>query len=435
LRDGTAAAVIPTARAKTRNADSEYRFRPDSDFWWLTGFDEPDSVLVLLPAHAPNQQPRSVLFLRDKHREQEIWSGARLGVAAAPGELGVDAAHPIGELWNKLPELLRNYERVVYRTGLDDARDRELLAMLARMRAQTRANWTAPQEMLDTAPVLHELRLFKSPAELEVMRRAATITAEAHVAAMRAARPGVRENEIEALIEYTFRRRGASAPAYGTIVAGGEHACTLHYVRNDSVLRDGDLLLIDAGAEFECYASDVTRTFPINGRFGAEQRALYQVVLDAQLAAIERVRPGAAFGDVHDAALRALVGGLIELGLLGGALEDELKKDDFKRFYMHRTSHWLGLDVHDCGAYMHNGASRKLEPGMVLTVEPGLYVAADDERVEERWRGIGIRIEDDVLVTPTGGEVLTAAIPKSTADLEALVGRAADRHEKSPGAS
>ena len=354
---------------------------------------------------------------------------------AAPGELGVDAAYPIGELWSKLPELLRNYERLAYRTGQDEARDRELLAMLARMRAQTRANWTAPQEVLDAAAVLHELRLFKSPAEIEVMRRAAAITAEAHVAAMRAARPGVRENEIEALIEYTFRRRGATAPAYGTIVAGGEHACTLHYVRNDAVLRNGDLLLIDAGAEFDCYASDVTRTFPVNGRFSAEQRALYQVVLDAQLAAIERVRPGAAFSDVHDAALRVLVGGLIELGLLGGALDDELKKDDFKRFYMHRTSHWLGLDVHDCGTYVHNGASRRLEPGMVLTVEPGLYIAADDERVEQRWRGIGIRIEDDVLVTAGGGEVLTAAVPKSIAELEALIGAESNGHEKSPSAA
>jgi Xaa-Pro aminopeptidase len=344
-------------------------------------------------------------------------------VLAAPSELGVDAAHPIGELWNKLPELLRNYERLAYRTGQDEARDREMLAMLARMRSQTRANWTAPQEVLDTAPVLHELRLIKSPAEIEVMRRAAAITAEAHLAAMRAARPGVRENEIEALIEYTFRRRGATAPAYGTIVAGGDHACTLHYVRNDAVLRGGDLLLIDAGAEFECYASDVTRTFPVSGRFSAEQRALYQVVLEAQLAGIARVRPGAAFGDVHDAALRKLIGGLIALGLLGGPLEDELKKDDYKRFYMHRTSHWLGLDVHDCGVYVQNGASRRLEPGMVLTVEPGLYVAADEERVEPRWRGIGIRVEDDVLVTATGGEVLTAAIPKSIAELEVLTSR------------
>jgi Xaa-Pro aminopeptidase len=420
LRERRAAAVIPTARAKVKNHDTEFRFRPDSDFWWLTGFDEPDSVLVLLPALDAQTKDRSVLFLRDKKRDEEVWSGIRLGVAAAPFELGIDAAHPVQELWTKLAELLRGYERVVYRTGLDETRDREMLATIARMRAQVRATWIAPQEIVDTAPVLHELRLFKSEDELAVMRRAAEVTARAHIAAMRETAPGVRENEIEALIEYTFRRAGANGPAYGTIVAGGANACTLHYVRNDRVLADGDLLLIDAGAEFDYYACDVTRTFPVNGRFSAEQRALYEVVLGAQLAAIERCRPNEPFQAVHDTALRVLVEGLIEHGLLAGPLDQALAKETYKRFYMHRTSHWLGLDVHDCGAYVVAGETRALAPGMVLTVEPGLYVAEDDTTVEERWRGIGIRIEDDVLVTVDGNEVLTRAIPKTIDELESL---------------
>lgn len=423
LRSRGAAALIPTAGHKIRNFDAEYRFRPDSDFWWLTGFGEPDAALLLLPGLRAGTADRAILFLRDKKREEEIWTGRRLGVAAAKSELGVDEALPWAELWTKLGELLKGYSRVVYRSGLDEARDRQFHQTLAKLRMQTRIPEPVPVEVLDPAPILHELRLFKSPGELAVMRRAAAITAEAHAAAMHAARPGVNEREIDALLQYEFLRRGANGPAYTNIVAGGANACILHYVENDAPLRDGDLLLIDAGSEVDCYASDVTRTFPINGRFSREQRALYDVVLAAQHAAIAEVSPGRAFTAAHEAALRVLTAGLVEHGLLKGPVDVALKDETYKRFYMHRTGHWLGLDVHDCGAYVVDGGPRALAPGMIVTVEPGLYVADDDETVESRWRGIGIRIEDDVLVTADGHDVLTRAIPKEAAELERLCER------------
>jgi Xaa-Pro aminopeptidase len=412
-----AAALVPTARAKLRNHDSEYRFRPDSDFWWLTGFDEPEAALVLLPPLG-DRGARSVLFLRDREREKEVWTGRRLGVVAAPARLGVEEAYPIGELATRLPKLLAGYRRLCYRAGCDEERDREVLALLARLRAQSRAPLPPPQELVDPAAVLHELRLFKDEQELAAMRRAAAITAEAHLAAMRATRPGAREHEIEALIEYEFRRRGSTGPAYGTIVVGGANACVLHYVRNDAELAAGELLLVDAGAEWEYYASDVTRTHPVGGRFDPERRALYEVVLRAQRAALELARPGEAFDALHRRAVETLVEGLCGLGLLPEEPRRCLETESYKRFYMHRTSHWLGLDVHDAGAYVVGGASRKLEPGMVLTVEPGLYVAEDEESVEPRWRGIGVRIEDDVLITAGGHEVLTAAVPKEPDEVE-----------------
>jgi Xaa-Pro aminopeptidase len=416
-----AAAVVPTATHKVRNNDCEYRFRPDSDFWYLTGFAEPESVLVLVPLQAgtSSPKPRTILFLREKDREREIWTGRRLGLAAAPGALGIDEARPIERLWDDLPALLRNVERIVWRAGLDEARDREMMSLLARLRASAKGPVVPPLELLDPAPLLHEMRLRKSAAELDVMRRAARITRDAHVAAMKRAKPGVNEREIDAGLEAAFKSAGATGAAYTNIVAGGANACILHYVENDQPLRDGDLLLVDAGSEVDYYASDVTRTYPVNGRFTPEQRAIYDVVLDAQLAAIAHVKPGVTFTSVHEVALERLVRGLVKLGLLPGPVEMELGQDGYKRFYMHRTSHWLGLDVHDCGAYVVEGASRALEPGMVLTVEPGLYVAPDDETVEARWRGIGVRIEDDVLVTAAGHEVLTAGIPKHADELEA----------------
>ncbi len=423
-----AAAVIPTATHKIRNHDCEYRFRPDSDFWYLTGFAEPDGVLVLIPALATtkSKNARSILFLRDKDREREIWTGRRLGVAGAAERLGVDEARPIERLWTDLPELLKNVERIVWRTGADEARDREMLQTVSKLRASAKGGVVPPLELLDPAPLLHELRLKKSADEIDVMRRAARITKDAHIAAMKRARPGVNEREIDALLDSTFRASGATGSAYTNIVAGGANACILHYVENDAALRGGDLVLIDAGSEVDYYASDVTRTFPVSGRFSAEQRALYEVVLDAQLAAIAHVRPGVTFVSVHEVALERLVRGLVRLGLLAGPPETVVEKEAYKRFYMHRTSHWLGLDVHDCGAYVVEGASRKLEPGMVLTVEPGLYVAEDDTSVEARWRGIGIRIEDDVLVTASGSDVLTAAIPKTIPEIETLRAEAFD---------
>ena len=425
LRQDGAAAVIPTATSKLRNNDSEYRFRPSSDFWYLTGFGEPESVLVLLPrgqcerGALPKGEPESVLFLRERNAAEEVWTGRRLGVERAPAALGVDRAYPIEELETRLPQLLRGYARLSTRTGEDPDQDRRFLRALARLRKRAghKAQW--PVEIVDPGALLHELRLFKTPAELERMRRAAAISASAHVAAMAAAGPGVNEREIEALIEYTFRRQGANGPAYNSIIAGGANACILHYVENDMPLVDGELLLVDAGAEFECYASDVTRTFPVNGTFTPEQRAIYDVVLGAQKATLAIVAPGVSTNALHELALTRLVEGLVDLGLLRGSVEQNIADESYRRFYMHGVSHWLGLDVHDCGAYQVGGEARLLEPGMVTTVEPGIYVAPDDETVERRWRGIGVRIEDDVLVTAEGHENLTAAIPKEADEVEA----------------
>lgn len=414
-----AAAIIPTGAVKLRNHDSEYRFRPRSDFYYLTGFREPDAVLVLVPHHA---EAHSVLFLNEKDREAETWTGRRLGVAAAPETLGVARAYPLGELWTRLAELLPGHGRLVYGFGEDSAFDHELLAHVAELQQKSRAPRVVPRQWVEPALLLHELRLKKDEGELERMRAAARVSAEAHRAVMRAARPGVNEGELDALLEYTFRRRGGTGSAYGNIVAGGANACILHYRENDQPLREGELCLVDAGCEWDFYASDVTRTFPVGGRFTSEQRALYELVLRAQDAAIARVRPGATQDEVHDAAVGVLCDGLLALGLLSGTREEVLEQQTYRRFYMHRTGHWLGLDVHDCGLYSVGGAPRPFEAGMVTTVEPGLYVAPDEERVEPRWRGIGIRIEDDVLVTAAGHELLTGDVPRAPEEIEALCG-------------
>jgi len=423
LAEVGAAAVIPTATPKVSNHDNEYLFRPESDFWYLTGFDEPGAVLVLLPRGADREQPHSVLFLREKKLAEEVWTGRRLGLEAAPQALGVDRALSIESFWKELPDLLEGYEHIVWRTGRDEPGDRSMLATLETLRNRPRNLPPRPAALLDPAPLLHELRLFKGPGELELMRRAAAISTEAHVAAMAAAQPGMREHELDALLSYCFRRRGAGGEAYPNIVAAGKNACVLHYRASDAELRAGDLVLIDAGCEVDCYASDITRTFPADGRFSAEQRALYDVVLAAQLEALAAVKPGATIVGVHEVALGVLVRGLLEHGLLEGTEEQVLESQSFRRFYMHRTSHWLGLDVHDCGAYTYAGHSRSLEPGMVLTIEPGLYVAPDDETVEPRWRGIGIRIEDDALVTVDGHEVLTPDVPKTADEVEQACAR------------
>jgi Xaa-Pro aminopeptidase len=417
-----AAAVLPTAPQRTRNHDNEYPFRPDSDFWYLTGFDEPGAALVLLPKGPLRERSESVLFLREKKAEEEVWTGRRLGLAAAPTALGVDRALPIEDLWKALPDLLEGAERIVWRGGLDEARDRALMGVLNTLRQRPRNLPPRPAALLDPAPILHEQRLFKSAAELELMRRAADISSEAHTAAMGAAQPGMREHELDALLSYVFRSRGAGGEAYPNIVAAGENACILHYRASSAELKAGELVLVDAGCELECYASDITRTYPIDGRFNDEQKALYEIVLAAQLAALAAVKPGATVVGVHEVALDVLVRGLLELGLLEGSVQEVLESGSYRRFYMHRTSHWLGLDVHDCGAYALDGSSRALEPGMVLTIEPGLYVAPDDETVDARWRGIGIRIEDDALVTARGNEVLTSA-PKSVEDVEQACAR------------
>ncbi|NOT30148.1 MAG: M24 family metallopeptidase [Planctomycetes bacterium] len=412
-----AAAIVPAGGLKIRNHDSEYRFRPRSDFYYLTGFREPDAVLVLVPACAEAQ---SILFVNEKDREAETWTGRRLGTAAAPAALGVQRALPLGELWTRLSEFLPGHTRMVHGFGEDPTFDQKLLAAVGTLQQKGRAARAAPRQWVEPALWLHELRLRKDEAELDCMRRAARVTAEAHRAVMAAARPGINEGELDGLLDYTFRRRGGTGSSYGNIVAGGAGACILHYRENDRPLVQGELCLVDAGCEWNYYASDVTRTFPVGGRFSREQRALYELVLRAQEAAILKVRPGATHDEVHDSALAVLVDGLLALGLLSGAREKALAEHAYRRFYMHRTGHWLGLDVHDCGLYTLDGAPRPFEPGMVTTVEPGLYVAPDDETVEARWRGIGIRIEDDVLVTPGGHEVLTREVPKSADEVEDL---------------
>jgi len=414
-------AVVPAARHATRNADTEYEYRQNSDFFYLTGFTEPEAVLVLAPGRAGE---KSVLFLRARDRAQEIWTGRRLGIEGALAELGVDAAYPIEELAERLPGLIVGSPTLYYQLGLDEPLDRVLLAAVKEARHRVRRGGVAPLSFVDPGTVLHEMRLHKTPDEVEVMRRAAAATLAGHEAGMRATRPGLWEYELEAVIEYQYRLAGANDLAYPSIVAGGANATILHYNTNRDRLKAGDLVLVDSGAEADLYASDVTRTWPVNGKFSYEQRALYEIVLRAQLAAIEHVRPGRSYNAYHEAAVRVLTEGLVEVGLLAGSIDGLIESNAFFAFYPHRTGHYLGLDVHDVGRYTEADSSyRTLEPGMVVTVEPGLYVQPDLD-VPEAWKGIGIRIEDDILCTTDGPDNLTAAIPKTVADVEAIVGSA-----------
>jgi Xaa-Pro aminopeptidase len=408
--------IVPGARQLTRSNDTEFSFRQDSDFFYLTGFDEPNALLVLSPEHG------SIVFVRERDRTKEIWNGRRLGTAAAPAALGVDAAFPIEELAERLPEYLVGARTLHYTFGLDESRDRIVHASLDSARAKTRRAGHAPARFVDPALPLHEMRLFKSADEIAIMRRAADATRRGHMAAMRSTRPGLHEYEIEAAIEYEYARAGAQAPAYESIVGSGENATILHYVANRDVLKDGDLLLVDSGAEVDCYTCDVTRTWPVNGRFSAEQRAIYEIVLAAQAASIARVRRGVLRNEFHEASVRVITEGLIDLGLLSGSVDEAIEKETYREFYMHGTGHWLGLDVHDVGNYLDaDDKPRPLQAGMVTTVEPGIYVHADMD-VDERFKGIGVRIEDDILVTAEGNDNLTAAIPRSIADIEAIVG-------------
>ncbi len=414
---GQGVMILPAPPTVIRNNDVEHEFRQGSDLYYLTGFDEPESVLVLSTVHPEH---RAVLFLRTRDPERETWDGPRLGVERAPAELGVDAAFPIGELDERLPTYMENTRRVYYRLGLDRRFDDRFLGALDVVRLRSRRSGECPSEIVEPGVILHEMRVKKSTDEIAVMRRAAAITREAHLAAMRAAQPGRYEYELEAELLRTFRAHGSERPAYGSIVGAGPNATILHYRRNDRRLESGDLVLIDAGAEFGYYASDVTRTFPVSGHFSPEQRAIYELVLQAQLAAIETVRPGATLDAIHERAVAVLVDGLLALGLLQGEREQVIEQGDYKRFYMHRTSHWLGMDVHDVGRYHQAGSPRALEPGFVLTVEPGLYISPSAE-VDPRYRGIGVRIEDDLLVTSDGSENLTADIPKAPPELEAIL--------------
>jgi Xaa-Pro aminopeptidase len=413
---GEGVAVIPTAPERLRNRDSHYPYRFDSYFYYLTGFQEPEAVLVVVGGAAP----RSLLYCREKHPERETWDGFRHGPEGAREHFGVDEAHAIAALDEAMPALLADRAALWYPVGADADWDARAMRWLNAVRANARAGVGAPQALHDVRAPLDEMRLLKDARELALMRRAAAISAAAHRRAMLAARPGRREYEVEAELLHAFRVSGARFPAYAPIVAGGAHACVLHYVQNDALLADGALLLIDAGCELEGYAADITRTFPVNGRFDGAQREVYEIVLAAQRAAMARVRAGAAWNEPHDAAVRELAQGMIDLKLLQGSLDEVLEKETYKRFYMHRTGHWLGLDVHDAGEYKRAGAWRTLAPGMTLTVEPGLYIRAAED-VPERLRDIGVRIEDDVLVTPGECEVLTAEAPKAIADIEALI--------------
>ena len=411
-------AIVPTAPQRVRNRDSEYLYRYDSYFYYLCGFQEPDAVLVLIAGAAP----QSLLFCREKNLERETWDGFRYGPDAAKEIFGVDAAYPIAQLDEKLPLLMANQPALHYAPGMDADWDARVMRWLNQVRAQSRTGVSAPQRIHDVRALLDEMRLIKDGQELALMRRAAGISAQAHVRAMRATRPGKMEYEIEAELQYEFRRNGAQFPAYWPIVAGGANACVLHYSDNQARLDDGALLLIDAGCELDGYASDITRTFPVNGKFTGPQKDVYELVLAAQAAAIAATRPGAAWDAPHEAAVRALAQGMIDFGLCQGSLDQVLESGAYKRYYMHRTGHWLGLDVHDAGEYKIEGKWRPLVAGMTLTVEPGCYIRAAADVPQAYWE-IGVRIEDDVLVTADGCELITVATPKSVADIEALVGR------------
>ncbi|HEV8245385.1 MAG TPA: aminopeptidase P N-terminal domain-containing protein [Polyangiaceae bacterium] len=406
--------VLFSAPLAIRNNDVEHEYRQDSDFYYLTGFDEQESVLVL--QSAPTL--RLTLFVRPRDPERETWDGPRAGVEGAVSEFGADAAYPISELATRLPDLIENSDSIHYRIGRARENDDVVLAALDKVRGRSRLGVSCPRAIVDPAYVLHELRLHKDESELGLMDRAAEITAEAHALAMAQTAPGKYEYEIEALLRAVFRRRGSERPAYSPIVGSGPNATILHHRRNDRMMNDGELLLIDAGCEFGYYASDVTRTFPVSGKFSDPQRAVYQIVLDAQLAAIEKTLPGRTFDEVHRAAAEVVARGLIELGVIQGPLDEALEQQRHKPFFMHKTSHYLGMDVHDVGSYHLLGKPRPLSAGMVITVEPGLYFGANDQRVPEPLRGIGVRIEDDVLVTDGAASVITRAIPKGIDEVE-----------------
>ena len=409
--------IVAAAPERVRNNDAHYPYRQDSDFYYLSGFPETDAVLALVPGRAPSE---TILFCRERDAERERWDGPRAGTEGAVTVYGMDDAFPIDDIDDILPGLIEGRTRVYYHFGRDAEFDLKLIGWVNRVRAQIRHGAKPPHEFVALPHLLHDLRLYKSRAELRLMRKSAQIAANAHCRAMQATRAGLNEHEIEAELLHAFRKHGA-VPSYEPIVGGGANGCVLHYRANNAELRDGDLLLVDAGAEYQCYASDITRTWPVNGRWSPEQRALYDLVLAAQLAAIDEVRAGHTFDAYHEAAVRTLTRGLCKLGLLAGSVEKNLREHAYRKFYMHKTGHWLGLDVHDAGDYRIDGEFRVLEPGMVVTVEPGLYIAPDAKGVPAKFRGIGIRIEDDVVVTNGEPEVISAAAPKDADEIEALM--------------
>ena len=418
LMDPNSIAIIPSAREQVRNRDTAYHFRQDSDFYYLSGITEPEAVLVLLPGRRHGQ---FVVFCRERDSSVERWHGNRAGPEGMCEKYGADDAFPVSDIDEILPGLLEGRDRVYYSMGRSAEFDRQIMGWVNRIRGKESSGAVPPGEFTDLDHMLHELRLYKSAAELRLLRRAAEISARAHCRAMRECRAGMYEYQLEAELQYEFARSGARFAAYPSIVGSGANACVMHYTDNRDKLRDGEMVLVDAGCELEYYASDVTRTFPVNGRFSREQRALYELVLEVQRAAIEQIKPGNHWNQPHDASVRVLTEGLVELGLLRGRVANLIERKAYQAFYMHRVGHWLGLDVHDVGDYRVGEQWRVLEPGMVMTVEPGLYVPADNTRVAKKWRGIGIRIEDDVVITAQGCDVISAGVPKTVEEIEALM--------------
>jgi len=416
MRSG--AAIFCSAPVSNRNGDVEYEYRQDSDFYYLTGFDEPESVAVFLPEH---KEHKYVLFVRKKDKEKETWTGRRAGVEGAVEKFGAAKAFAIDEIDKELPELLKNIDILYFRFGRNEEFNLRVIKLVQHSQLMRPRTGKGITSIVDPSSILHEMRLIKNADDLTLARRAAQISGEAHRTAMQACRPGMWEYELEALIEYHFRKNGCLSPGYPTIVGSGANATILHYNTNTDQIKDGDLVLIDAGAEFGFYSGDVTRTFPANGKFTDAQRDVYQLVLDAQMAAIAMVMPGATANDVHDHVVEILTEGMVRLGLLQGDIKELIKEGKYKKFYMHRTSHWLGMDVHDAGMYQAGDKARSLMPGMILTVEPGLYISGNDPEVDQKYWDIGVRIEDDVLVTENGHEVLTTAAPKSVDDIEATM--------------
>ena len=415
-----AVAILPAALVRMRNRDAEFQFRQDSDFHYITGFDEPEAVAVLVPGREHGEY---ILFCRENDKKMETWNGLRAGQDGAIKNYAADDSFPIDDIDDILPGLLENKEKVYYTMGVHPDFDQRVIKWVNRLREQSRMGIHTPSEFVSLDHQLHDMRLYKSAAEVKVMRKAAEISAKAHIRAMQFCKPGVYEYQLEAELLHTFMHEGARFPAYSSIVGGGKNGCILHYVENSEALKNGDLVLIDAGAEMECYAADISRTFPVNGKYSKEQRALYDIVLAAQAAAIEQVKPGNHWNDPHEAAIKVITQGLIDVGILEGELDTNIEEESYKDFYMHRTGHWLGMDVHDVGDYKVEDEWRVLEPGMVLTVEPGLYISADHETVAKKWHNIGIRIEDDVLVTKDGYDVLSKDVLKDPDEIETLMAR------------
>jgi Xaa-Pro aminopeptidase len=411
-------ALISSASNHTRNRDVEFPFRQDSDFYYLTGFNEADSLAVFIPGR---EQGEYILFCREFDKKKALWEGAHAGLEGATKRYKADDSFPIGDIDDILPGMLEDKDKVYYPMGRNRELDLQILEWITHLRTQSRNGTHAPGEIVSLEHLLHEMRLIKNAAELKLMRRAATVSCQAHLRAMKACRADMYEYQIEAEVLHEFMDEGLRETAYSSIVAGGKNACVLHYTENKAKLKSGDLLLIDAGVECNHYAADITRTFPISGKFSPAQKALYQIVLDAQYAAIEQIKPGIPWNKAHDVSVEVITAGLVELGLLKGKVSTLIKDEKYKQFYMHRIGHWLGMDVHDVGDYKVDNEWRLLEAGMVLTIEPGLYIPSDCKKVAAKWRGIGIRIEDDVLVTKKGHEVLTQALPKEIDDIESLM--------------